>query len=360
MKTFQISALTICALLLTGVANAQTVTVQHTMDYQDTDWDSGYWFVEPAQVLDHYPFCRGSNQDWGWTHDLSNMVPNGASGIKSATLTIVAWKIDVEDGEDDVVYVLPEQPAITISIRTTGTMLGLLKSYLEAPITVSWPAEGQVGNYADLWSVTTFDLPQSLIDTLWTNEQMYVHIDIDQNSAEGMRATIKSAVLRVEYFAPEAPAVSKAAVHRFWSPVLSGHFYTMNEQEKQWLIENYPAVWTYEGIAYQALTDANDPLAAPVYRFWSPTLGGHFYTINEEEANSLQANFPDVWTFEGPAFYAYPTNVQPPETYPVYRFWSGTLGHHFYTMNEEEKLWLIANYPDVWTYEGIAWYAFMP
>ena len=33
-------------------------------------------------------------------------------------------------------------------------------------------------------------------------------------------------------------------------------------------------------------------------------------------------------------------------------------GGHFYTMNETEKNKLITTYPDAWTYEDVAWYAF--
>ena len=45
-------------------------------------------------------------------------------------------------------------------------------------------------------------------------------------------------------------------------------------------------------------------------------------------------------------------------TKPVYRFWSDVLSTHFYTISETQRDWLIANYPTVWTYENIAWYAY--
>jgi hypothetical protein len=65
-----------------------------------------------------------------------------------------------------------------------------------------------------------------------------------------------------------------------------------------------------------------------------------------------------VWTYEGIAFYAYPEGQQPGDVEPVYRFWSPVLGTHFYTISETEKNKLVDNYPDVWTYEGIVWYAY--
>jgi hypothetical protein len=121
-------------------------------------------------------------------------------------------------------------------------------------------------------------------------------------------------------------------------------------------------VWIYEGTAYQVLPDPGSTVARPIHRFWSPLVGSHFYTINEAEKDSLIANYPpSVWTYEGVAFYAFVPGEQPGGTLPVHRFWSPLVGSHFYTMDEAEKDSIIATYPlDIWTYEGIAWYAFLP
>ncbi|MFZ3137099.1 MAG: fibronectin type III domain-containing protein, partial [Thermodesulfovibrionales bacterium] len=91
----------------------------------------------------------------------------------------------------------------------------------------------------------------------------------------------------------------------------------------------------------------------PVYRFWSGT--SFFYTINEAEKNYVIATWPDVWHLEGIAYYAYTTQV--PGTLPVYRFWDGR--SFFYTINEAEKNYVIATWPDIWHLEGIAYYAFL-
>jgi len=41
----------------------------------------------------------------------------------------------------------------------------------------------------------------------------------------------------------------------------------------------------------------------------------------------------------------------------IYRFWSDTKQGHFYTSSEDEKNHIIATYPEsVWRYEGVAWY----
>ncbi len=148
------------------------------------------------------------------------------------------------------------------------------------------------------------------------------------------------------------------AVYRFWSPVYSRHFYTIREAERDKLISQYPQVWTYERTAYRAFADDSRADLSPIYRFWSGTLSAHFYTINRAERDKLMDRYSRVWTYEGIAFYAYAEGFQPPDTVPLYRFWSGTLNCHFYTSKESEKQKLIDQYRPVWTYEGIAWYAY--
>ena len=156
----------------------------------------------------------------------------------------------------------------------------------------------------------------------------------------------------------ELTSLITAPVYRFWSPVLSRHFYTTSEAEKRKLINTYSHVWTYEQAAYYTLAGGTAPNTVPVYRFWSGILNAHFYTISESERDKLINDYPDVWTYEGPKFFAWPAGRQPADASPVYRFWSDSLGCHFYTISESEKTKLINQYPHVWAYEGIAWYAY--
>lgn len=142
--------------------------------------------------------------------------------------------------------------------------------------------------------------------------------------------------------------------------MLTGHFYTASVDELEAVITNYPDVWTYETVAFSAMANEADSMAVPVHRFWSPILAGHFYTADENEANFVITNYYGVWAYEGVVFYVYPPDYQPTNTHSVYRFWSPTYGHHFYTMNEEEKDFVIANYAGIWAYEGVAWNTFAP
>jgi parallel beta-helix repeat protein len=91
-------------------------------------------------------------------------------------------------------------------------------------------------------------------------------------------------------------------------------------------------------------------LLNPTYRFWFDW-GEHFFTMNEAEKDYIINNLP--CHYEGIAWYAYPD--QQADTLPVYRFWFDW-GEHFFTMSEAEKDYIINNLPC--RYEGIAWYAY--
>jgi hypothetical protein len=153
-------------------------------------------------------------------------------------------------------------------------------------------------------------------------------------------------------------SMGSAPVWRFWSPTDLRHFYTISASERDKLLDRYAEVWTYEGVSYRAFGTAVEPQLAPVYRFWSAPLRAHFYTLSEREKDKLINRYSHIWTYEGIAFYAYAAGWQAAATLPVYRFWSGSLRTHFYTASETERYKLISGYPDVWTYEGVAWYAY--
>ena len=92
----------------------------------------------------------------------------------------------------------------------------------------------------------------------------------------------------------------------------------------------------------------------PVYRFVNMNTGEHFYTINEAEKNTIIQNY-NWFGFEGIGFYTAP--VQQPSTLPVHRFVNINTGGHFYTINEAEKNTIIKNY-NWFGYEGIGFYAY--
>ncbi len=149
-------------------------------------------------------------------------------------------------------------------------------------------------------------------------------------------------------------------VYRFWKPSDNTHFYTTKESEKQKLIDNYPDIYTYERPAFYAYGIGEHPAdTLPVYRFWKPSDNTHFYTIKESEKQKLIGSFSAIYTYEGPAFYAYGINLHPISTLPVYRFWKPQGNTHFFTIKESEKDKLINQFSDIFTFENAVWYAFL-
>jgi hypothetical protein len=166
----------------------------------------------------------------------------------------------------------------------------------------------------------------------------------------------------IEYWRPgivdTVGASVKVPVYRFYSNQLLTHFFTKSANEKDTMIATFADdVWRYEGVSWYVHQDSSSG-SAPLYRFYSDTLRRHFYTISAYEKDSIIANFPvEMWRYEGIAWYAYENSQS--ETLPVYRFYSDTLKSHLYTMDENEKNYIIANYPvEMWRYEGVAYYAY--
>jgi hypothetical protein len=147
-------------------------------------------------------------------------------------------------------------------------------------------------------------------------------------------------------------------VYRFCSTANASHFYTISRREVHKLTDQHADLWKYEGIAGYAYAPEQRPSATrPVHLLRRVDRNTYFLTISESERERIINRSPDVWTCDGIAFYAYPPDRHPSDARPVYRFWSDSVQSHFYTMSEGEKDKLMSQPPQIWTYEGIAWYA---
>ncbi len=153
-------------------------------------------------------------------------------------------------------------------------------------------------------------------------------------------------------------ASSLSNVERFWSPVLQRYFYTIDPAERDKLIREYSQTWTYQGPAFQAAATLNAPGLAPVYRFWSLQAQDHFYTIDVAEKDLLVKKYPKFWKLEGVVFYAYPAGAQPAGSVPIFRFWRSKDNVHLYTIDPAERDRLLKEQSGLYTFEGVAFYAF--
>jgi hypothetical protein len=188
MKWARLIALAACLLAGTGAANAGIDTVSQTLDYADNQYDWYFW--SPDTIVDHPPYHRHAWEDWGWTHDLSALAPTDATGIDAATLAILAWGVNDDLGEVDLIYV-------------NGTPVGTLEGPSNGEPVPPVPPEmydvsGQPGDAFTAWSVTSFTLPRNVLQDLFLNGELNVYVDIDA-PLNGDRVTIRSSTLSVGY-----------------------------------------------------------------------------------------------------------------------------------------------------------------
>src|SRR5918992_2984170 len=69
----------------------------------------------------------------------------------------------------------------------------------------------------------------------------------------------------------------------------------------------------------------------PLFEYWNPYIGDHFYTININEIGQYPTN---GYTFEGTAANVFDT--QETGTVPLFRYYNFQIGDHFYTTDWNE------------------------
>ena len=117
---------------------------------------------------------------------------------------------------------------------------------------------------------------------------------------------------RQESFAYNAHSKKQAGtteLYRFWSKNKKAHFYTTSIAERDQVISRYSDnEWKYEKIAYYVApySGSCDSETKPVFRFYSKKQKAHFYTINVNERDQIIQKYPvSTWRYEGPRFCAW-------------------------------------------------------
>ncbi len=315
------------------------------------DYDSPVEYASLAELQADYPPGTYTLEFRDASNVLLRRVDLDYSGLPAEPAEPVNFTFPSTDGQTGVSL----NPTLTWTVNSgAGDALMIeveddtynIDVLVEAPVsmqTTSWPVDSLLGGH-DHEAAVSVCRAKDWVGPDWPT----MTVGTDSFSYSLMIEYLNVITFRT---------ADQAAVYRFWSPANSRHFYTISEDEKEYVRVLYPAqTWTYETVAYCAFADSGEPGLAPVYRFWSNALSAHFYTISEDERDYVIAHLP-TWTYEGPVFYAYPEGSQPVDASPVYRFWSDTLSTHFYTISEMEKQYVIDNLP-AWEYETIAWYAY--
>lgn len=146
-------------------------------------------------------------------------------------------------------------------------------------------------------------------------------------------------------------AAQAQQVYRFYNVVTGAHFYTSSAEERDTVLARWPEVFQYEGVAYSVNPDTN---TQPLYRFYNFQNGCHFYTASSAERDSVISKWPSVFAYEGETYGV--SSAPSPGCTAVFRFYNTRNGGHFYTASEEERDIVIARWPSVYTYEGVAFW----
>lgn len=140
-------------------------------------------------------------------------------------------------------------------------------------------------------------------------------------------------------------------VYRFYNVTNNTHFFTPSASERDTVISRWPNIYRFEGLAYYT-NPANN--TTPLTRLYNKVSNSHFYTASWSEAASALAKWPAVFQLDGPTYAVNPGPV--PNSLPVYRFYNMRNGSHFFTASETEKNMVIATWPNIYRFEGPAFW----
>ena len=181
-------------------------------------------------------------------------------------------------------------------------------------------------------------------DTSFTNGMEYAY----EVRAEDVATNIGPRSNTVTLTAPAAPIVL-SPVYRFYRPSTGTHFYTADETEKANVMATLSHIFTFEGVGY-SINPANPANAVPLYRFYRPSTGTHLYTADGGEKDTILATLGNLYTLDGVAY-----NVSLTSGTQVHRFYSPSKGVHFYSSDPTEIAYVKANLGHIWSYEGPAY-----
>lgn len=143
------------------------------------------------------------------------------------------------------------------------------------------------------------------------------------------------------------PIAEGSTVYRFFNPSVGVHFYTASEGERDAVQENLSDTYDFEGASYVGAPHDEDgdeiTGAKPVYRFFNTSTGVHLYTIDQVERDSIIENLPN-YNFEGVAYYGFETEQS--GTQALYRFYNPVIDAHFYTPSAGERDNVLDTLPD--------------
>ncbi len=150
------------------------------------------------------------------------------------------------------------------------------------------------------------------------------------------------------------PSLQLTEVHRFYQYQKGFHLYTSDVNEINYIKTQSASGslnYAYEAEKYTVLNDDRDTLTGeaiegvkPVYRFFNTETGAHLYTMDDNEKNYILDNLPN-YAFEDIKYYAFESEPENIETLPVYRMLNNGTGSHLFTVDQNEVNYIQDNLP---------------
>jgi hypothetical protein len=207
------------------------------------------------------------------------------------------------------------------------------------------------------------DSPENQIDFSATVIHEVGHaIGIDHSESEQalMHASYSQTLLTIQQDDINAATaiygpneIVRIDVHRFFNPSVGGHLFTADAAEANIVggLSNFQS----EGVGFAAISRSDEEVngSLPVYRFYNPGLGSHFFTASELEKEHVLTL--ENYLFEGVGFRAF--DIDTSATTPVHRFFNPNTGGHFFTASDDEKTVVMDN--NQFRYEGETFFAFV-
>jgi hypothetical protein len=99
------------------------------------------------------------------------------------------------------------------------------------------------------------------------------------------------------------PANNASPLYRFFRPSTGTHFYTADYQEMMRIRNTLGYLYTFEGVSYNVSSNSDGGMKPAVYRFFKPSSGTHFYTADAAERDNVIATLSTIYNYEGTAFW---------------------------------------------------------
>ncbi|KAA5605463.1 trypsin-like serine protease [Roseospira marina] len=177
-------------------------------------------------------------------------------------------------------------------------------------------------------------------------------LSFDYTVSDGRGGT-DQATVAVTVSPNDAPA-GTTEIFRFFNATSGGHFFTANAAERDTVIDNL-ATYHYERVGFSAhdASEAGRNGLDPIYRFYNPASQGHFFTADAGERDYVLSSLPS-YRYEEVGFAADADGSEGGD--PIYRFHNTANGGHFFTASADERDVVIATL-DQYEYEGIGFWA---